>query len=347
MNRRAIYTRAFWQDYVLDARRFRRDKRARRSFVGRNLALIYCIAVLSYYWAIVHSLHDPGTEIVLAVVLAIIGAIIGAVRWSQYRESQRQLAADIASAPPDVTAHLQRLTYGLAAASERALGELWLKKNTLPEGHSALTRRIQIDILKTRGGWDDLPPKTRDWMMRPDGSWPGSQIASVLASAETLNTLLWTLGMTHKLRPAHNLVEPIRFDKLAKALEKPAPGVRPTWDLRLARNDAHQYFIRCYAENIHRGVAIAKSDEQRKAVDEWMDSIQSGDHPDVLAGSETIGEVERSTLEMVQRSAACRFQTLSLVMRLLDGEDRWEELTETVYAAFISETEEPVERSAT
>jgi hypothetical protein len=339
MKRRAIFTRTFWLDCALDARRFGRDKRARRSFVFRNLAVIYCIAVLSYYWAIVHSLHDPGTEIALAVILAIIGGIIGAVRWSQYRESRRQLAVDIASAPPHVTAHLQRLTHGLAAVSERALGELWLKKNTLPEGHSVLTRRIQIDALKARGVWDDLPAEVRDWMIRPDGSWPDLQIASVLASAETLNTLLWTLGLARELRPVNSLVEPLRFDRLAKALKKPAPGVRPTWDLRVARNDAQQYFIRCYAENIHRGVTIAKTDEQREAVEEWIKGIQSGDHPDALAGSETIGEIEASTLDLVGRSAARRVQALSLVMELLDGEDRWINLTNAVYSSFISQTE--------
>jgi hypothetical protein len=341
MNRRAIFTRTFWLDYALDARRFGRDKRARRSFVFRNLAVIYCIAVLSYYWAIVHSLHDPGTEIVIAIVLAIIGGVIGAVRWSQYRESQRQLAVDIASAPPHVTAHLQQLTYGLAAVSERALGELWLKKNTLPEGHSVLTRRIQIDALKARGVWDELPAEARDWMMRPDGSWPDWRIASVLASAETLNTLLWTLGLVRGLRPLNQLVEPLRFDQLAQALKKPAPGVRPTWDLRLARNDAQQYFMRCYAENIHRGVTIAKTDEQQKAVEEWIKSIHSGDHSDALAGSETIGEIEGSTLDMVGRSAACRTQALSLVMELLDGKNRWIELTNAVYSSFVFPPKSP------
>src|SRR6185312_10170886 len=195
-----ILTREFWRSYVLDARRLRRDKHARR-----------------YFAAILYSLHDAATAIVLGIILAIIFAILGGVRWSHHRESRRQLLADIASAPPGVAERLQRMAHSLTAANERALSEAWLAKHVLPEGFVATTRRVKIDALKEQGARDELPIKVRDWMMRPDGEWPAERAAGVLLSAETLHTLLWAIGLLPRLRRLDRMVDPLPFDKLAKA----------------------------------------------------------------------------------------------------------------------------------
>ena len=334
MVRSSLFTRQFWRDYLVDARRFSRDKRARKNILARTLLVLGLLAYLGYYVALLGSLHDPVSVLGIGVGLLGIVVVVGATRISQRREARRQLAADIASAPTETTVRLQHLAHGTAAITERALGELWLQSNTVAEEQTVTTRQIQIQALKRAGVWEVLPLPVRSWTIRPDGSWSPGVTAAVLSRAEFLHTLLWILGLAQTLRSLETMGKPLNFRQLARALKLPAPGIRPTWDMRIERNRANEYFVRCYAERIHRGDLEADDQEQKRAVETWMGEIDSGEIPDALAGVATIGELDTSHLHQVGLSAACRLRALTLVMELLDGVDVWTDLEVMAYGMF-------------
>jgi hypothetical protein len=336
MQRHHIFTRQFWRAFRVEIRRAPRDARARKSLLLRFAAFAYLIAVGIYYGEYAYSFHDPVTAIVMGVIFGSIVFIVALVRFSQWRESRRQLLIDIASVPVGTTALVQRLAHGLAAITQRALGERWLMHHVVPEGHSVITRRIQLETLRQHGVWDEMPTEVRAWMMSPDGSWPATRVAHVLSAGETLNTLLWALALQPSIRPVEDLLNTLSMDKFAKALQKPAKGIRRTWDIRLERNRALEYFWRCQSERVHRGQIEADNEDQASAMRKWMDEIDESPNKDYLAGASTIRELDDGALLAATRGAAHRMMTLSHLMELLDGLDVAEQLTRHVYVSMIA-----------
>ena len=319
--------------------RARKDPRARKSLLVRGIFLLYMLSVFGYYGYSFYGFHDPATAIGMAVVLVVILMIAGAVRFAQWSEAQKILREDIASTLVEVTAEVQRLAHGLAAVTQRALGERWLRHNVVPEGHTVITRRIQLETLREKGVWDEMPTEVRAWMMSPDGSWPDLRVAHVLSTGETLNTLLWALALQKTLRPVEDLLTTLSMNQFASALERPASGLRPTWDLRVERNRAFQYFGRCHAERVHRGEVDADNDEQAAAIRAWMAEVTERPSEDVLAGAATIRELDDDSLRIATFSAAYRAVTLGLLIDLLDGADVHERLASHVYVSLLLEHE--------
>lgn len=339
MQPQPIFGRAFWKQFRIELVRFRRDPRARKSVVRRIWLIVILTGWIFYEAALVHSLHDPATEVgMLALLFAILG-VMGAVRFSQWRESQRQLATDIASVPKETTAHVQRHAYGLAAMIERALGERWLKSNVVPDGHMVITRSIQIEALRKHGVWDEMPVSARTAMMEPDGAWTEDRIRSVLVTGEKLNSLLWALSLQSSLRPVEELLTVLSMKNLSQALQSAAPGIRPPWDIRPERNRAYEYFWRCYAERVHRGDLSAESESQATAVAAWIKEIDSNPQGDYLAGASTIGEIDIHAVRTAGSHSIQRAIILDRLMDLLDGKDVWGELTEFVYGPLLEREE--------
>jgi hypothetical protein len=335
MSPQTIFRREYWKQFRIDLLRSRRDSRARKSLLLRIAFLIYCVAVLVYYYSLFHSLHDTESEVVMGFVLIVIFAIIAGVRFSQWRESQQQAAADIASVPAETTARVQHLAYGMAAVMERALGERWLQTHTVPEGATVVSRNIQIETLRKHGVWDEMPSAARIAMMEPDGSWPVARINYILSTGEKLNTLLWALALQPTLRPVEDLLSTLSMKKLAVALQKPAPGLRPTWDIRPVRNRAFDYFWRCYAEGVHRGDLAPVDETQANAVENWMSDIASHPQQDYLAGASTIRELPTDVVRQAGSSSVQRAVVLNHIMNILDGQDDWGELTNLIYAPLL------------
>ena len=342
MTRRSFFTLQFWREYRRDVLRSGRDARARKSLLLRSALLVYFLGVLWWYGSAVYRTHDAATYVLLGVLLLVAAGILVARSIAHRLDDRRRVKADLADTPPGVAQGLQDLAYGALALTERAVSELWLSRHTLPEGYEPAARRIQIDALRKSGTWDTMPSAARQWMMRPDGEWPLQIVGDVLAGAEILHTMLWVLYLAPELRALDSLVKPISLSKTAVALREPARGVRPLWDMRVQRNAAQQYFVRCFAEGVHRGSATARDEEQRIALDEWASGFHKGESPDVFAGDKTISESDAETLEMVRRSAACRTVVLDGAMALMDGCDAWETLTRLVYRPLIeAQTADP------
>ena len=334
-----IFRREYWKQFRIHLLRFRRDPRARKSLLLRIAFLAYSIGVLVYYGSFLYSLHNPVAAAFVGCVFILILAVIAAVRFSQRRESQRQAAADISSVPVATTARMQQLAYGLAAVIERSLGERWLQANTVPGGATIVSRSIQIESLRKHGVWNEMPSAARIAMMEPDGSWPAGRINFILSTGEKLNSLLWALALQSSLRPVEELLNTLSMKKLAWALQKPAPGIRPTWDLRLVRDQAFDYFWRCYAERIHRGDLAPVDEDHADAVANWMSEIASRSQQDYLAGASTIGELDTDAVRLAGSSSVQRAIILDHIINILDGKDVWRDLTHLIYAPLIPEKE--------
>ena len=180
-----------------------------------------------------------------------------------------------------------------------------------------------------------MPLEARDWMIRPDMSWPAERVARVLASGEILNTLLWALALQTELRPADQFLNALSMKKLAAALRRPAAGLRPTWDMRPERNRAWEYFWRCFAEGVDRRTFDAADEQQAEAINQWIIDLAEHPHRDLLAGASTIRELRVDEIKRVGLSACFRAVILNLLMRLLDGEDAWQEITFQVYGSLL------------
>jgi len=333
MARRDILTGQFWREFRRDLKRSKKDKRSRMGLLFRTALLTYFVGVAWFYGSQVYGLHDTETYVILGLMLAVVLVAIGGRAVSNWLDERRVFAEDLAATPPNIAERLQRLALGELAMTARALSELWLSTHVLPAGYEARTRKIQIDKLREANVWDEMPSDARRWMMCPDGEWAAERSVAVLSRAETLHTLLWALFMVPALRRLDELAAPLAFASIAKALRGRARGVRPTWDLRIARNEANEFFIRCYAERVHRGLQTADDENQRKAIEDWMDGIAEGAIADAFAGDLTIAELDEASLDQVGRSAALRMVTLDAVLGLMDGRDEWERLTVLVYGS--------------
>lgn len=341
MPRNHILTSEFWREYRIDAARSGHDLLARKRFLLRTFFLAYTAIVLAGAAWLVYRLHDSATYIILAILIAPFVIIPSLRAFADRRDEKRQTALDRAATHPAINERMTRLAQAQAATVHRALSELWLKSNKLPADSEVRTRRVLLDALRSSGAWDEMPATARAWMLRPDGGWPEQQSAITLADAETLHTLAWILFVEDNLRPLDRLAEAIPFDRLSERLSAPAAGIRPPWDLRVARNLALAYFVRCHAEMVHRGFTSAdEQDPQQKALaEEWVAEIAEGAIPDSLSGSETIAEIDDDILRAVARLAACRVQTLTIVLDILDAdnsldEPRWIALTALAFTSF-------------
>lgn len=330
-----MFTSESWKLFSMDVRRMRRDPHARLRVVLRIFflapLLVWCGLGLRF------GFGDPASAVEILIASAVVGGFLLFVRWRIARDERKELAVELAETPRETVRRLQLMARGLAAAMARSLGELWLQQNTVPEGAQPLVRQKQIEHLKQSGTWDELPAGFRNWMARPDGSWPQQHTEWALSLGETLHTLLWVLALEQTLRPLEEIAQPLNLQTVAQKLEKDAPGVRPTWDLRVERNHAARYFSRCYAEAVYRGYAPGENDEQRRALVTRVDEIRRNGAPDAMSGTLTISEVEKNELLLLLRSASGRSRVLAIVMEILDGKEQWNALEKWVFAPFREE----------
>jgi hypothetical protein len=335
MSRRAVFTKTYWREFRRDLKRSKKDKRARLGVMMRLAALFYFVGILWYYGGGVYRLHDSATYFTLGCGALVLAVIVAGRKISHWLDERQQIAEDLAATPDGVAERLQRLALGQLAMTERALSEVWLLKHEVPAGFEPRSRKIQIDKLRDAFLWEEIPTEVRAWMMRPDGEWPPERSAHVLLGAETLHSLLWALFLLPELRRLDQLAAPLKFAPIAKALRGKARGVRPTWDLRVARNQANELFVRCYAERVHRGLQDPDNEQQKAAIEDWMEGIAGGDVADAFAGDETIAELDEATLGQVGRSAARRLVILDLILNVMDGVECWPKLTTLVYGPLL------------
>jgi len=325
---RTLLSAATWTDVWKSLRRAHKDSRARkylRQIAILCLAPFLCLAYLA--WA-------AGVGFLYILPFIFLGV------WL-YNRHQRKNSAPLHIAPQPEPVHrilttedrialrarFSDLALLLAIFLDRAGSEAYLHNKVLPEGVEVVSRRIHIDLLKSRNLWDKLAPPDREAIMMPDGAWEPTHISTAANRCfEPLRLLRWILRIDHRLPLAG---QQLRFDfrtanELVRNPEKLSASSDALADqplIETARDAARQYVLRCYAEEVARG--YTKPDEEETA--EWANQLSSSmsgkQSVDFLIDTSLVSEATREQLEATTQLSRARLHFLNWVIFIEDQPD--------------------------
>jgi hypothetical protein len=294
-----LFRRTTWSEAWVQISRFHKDKRARRYTLGIAALLTAPLILLVYLGWVIGS----GGVLLVPFVIPVLW-------WRSRRERENaplhivQPSAPLVIALSDEAArelltYFRDLTLVYAVTINRANSEAFLKQKELPEGVEVISRRVLLDMLRSRRLWDRISSYDREAMMIADGHWDWETINHAVSKTEELRLLRWLLGVDPYL-PAvgQQLDMPARlaFD-ITNAPEKLLKTkLRDLSDLRIAQNTANVYFLRCIAEGVSRGIFAAPTEEIRTWATEASDTLGGDHNEDLLLGRELVSEADDDLL---------------------------------------------------
>jgi hypothetical protein len=322
-----LLSKSFWRSYKISIRRSTRDKRDLKAACLISLGLLLFVG---YYGTLIWNFFRlPDGKLILTPAI-LLGSTILFIRWLSERRDQRAIdKEDEAAADQGLRAHLAQDAYFISVLLIRAGSEQSLKDKELPQEVTVITRRIQIERLRKLGKWETLPTHSRILLLLPDGHWSGNQIHSVRKCFEILRCLRWVLGIDSELTPLTH-VPKLNYNNPQQLFDKPEKlldGKRllPAWDIRVERNRADEFFGRCFAEAIGRGLMQSHDPMAEKWASEVYEAMREPYVRDTLAGIHTIAEIEDAFLLNLTWTSYHRHQCLQLIMDFEDGTDKVEE----------------------
>jgi hypothetical protein len=212
----------------------------------------------------------------------------------------------------------------LAVLLDRAGSESYLRDKVLPEGVEVVSRRIHIDLLKSRNLWDTLAPPDREAIMMPDGAWSPTHINIVVNRCfEPFRLLRWVLRIDFHLpvvgkqlrfnfRSANELIR-----DSAKLLA-PSDQLTDQSHLETAREAARQFLLRCYAEEVARGYTIPDTEETTQWANSVSNSMSGKQSVDFLLDENLVSEASRDQLEWATQLSRIRLHFLNWVLSIED-----------------------------
>jgi hypothetical protein len=328
MAARHIFSSGFWRGYWVSIRRSGRDRRDLKFALRATAALLFLALYYGGFLWNIRAGFDATTIAIFAVAAIVAGGIFLLVRIQNMRDRRQAEKEQLAATDAAVRNRLAANGFWLAILLDRAGSEQMLKDKILPEGINIVTRAVHLSRLREGGQWDSIPATVRALLVAGDGHWTAEQIFSCRKCFEVLRCLRWVLCFDAELKPLTYLPRP-DYSQACQVIEQAdrllgSGRLLPTWDIRVQRNEADIFFGRCYSEMICRGL-IAVSDEPTRAWASGLkDAIGEPHQRDVLAGFDTVAELDEPTLRYAAGTALNRYQGLQLMMRLQDGEDIWE-----------------------
>ena len=155
----------------------------------------------------------------------------------------QQLPEDVA---PSVRTYLGERAVIIASLLARGASEVFLKQHDLPPGAHVLTRQTQNTLLRRLGLWEKLERSENTLASLSDGLWTTEDWSEFITWCEQLRLLRWTMGIDTELIPlAHNPqldFSLVHHPLQNKVLPKPDKLFRYSWDLRIERDTASEYF---------------------------------------------------------------------------------------------------------
>ncbi len=321
---RMLSRRATWEEAARSLRRAHRDKRARKHILQVSLLLIVPILCLVYLaWL-------AGTGAILLVPF-----LVPVLWWRRRREKQQSASLSILPAAepndlplpyrdcPAVRHYLAELALFYSILLDRAGSESFLKTKSLPEGAEVTSRRVHLDLLRTRNLWDRVAQEDRAIMMMADGHWDAMLIDQVSRAFEPLRLLRWILRVDFYLPVigqqlqtsftlAHDLV--LHPDKVLVGTR-----LADMATLRMGKDAATEFFIRCYAEGLSRGEYEAVSQEADAWAKEFASSHRGKQDVDLVLGSEIVSEAPTDDLLRATMLSHLRADFLAWVMSLTEA----------------------------
>ncbi len=291
-----------WREGWLSLRRAHKDRRARKHL--RQLAWLVLVPFLclAYIGWIV------GQRLIFVVPVLLV--IFGWKAWSHHKKE-----GSLSLLPPHkplyrvLTSQEQAgfrqyfadMALIYAVMLDRAGSETYLRNKVLPEGVEVTTRRVHLDLLKSRGLWDRMAQCDREAMMMPDGQWNPGWIEQLLMGFEPLRLMRWILRVDFHLPVVGRQ---LRFDyKLANEIVR-APGklydgkeLITVSQMETAQRAAESYYNRCIAERIFRGDAEAANEESSRIAASVANLYRNKQHEDLVLGVKLVSETSSQELE--------------------------------------------------
>ena len=291
--------KATWSEARLQISRFHKDKRARRYTLGM-VALFAAPVVLVLYAA---WLIGSGAIFLVPFVIPVL--------WWRARQQRHDEPLHIAPPAAPVTPELDDqstqallkylvdLTLVHAAIVHRANSEGFLKQKQLPEGVEVISRRVLIDMLKSRGLWDNMSSRDRQVMSMADGHWDWDTINESISKIEEIRLLRWVLSLDPYLPAVGTQLDlPLRL--ASDIIENPdkllQPSLRDISDLRIAQHTADVYFLRCFAEGVTRGIFTASNEEIKDWAMEISQTLHGDHNEDLLLDRDLVSQASDELL---------------------------------------------------
>jgi len=320
-----IFSASFWRSYWVALRRSSRDQRDRKNAIRLTFAIIL---FFGYFGGLIGFFALNGAAGPFLVGASLSASIILFGWLSNRRDEKEAEREDLANVDLALRSRLAEDGFAIATLLTRASSEAMLKQKELPPGVQVITRRVQLDKLKSMNKWETLPTEVRDLLLLPDGHWSQEQINSTYSRFEVLRCLRWTLHLDDSLTPLTSLPK-MNYQTAQSIFEYPesmldGARLRPTWDIRVERNQANTFLSRCLAEAIGRGVISASNVEAQAWASDVNDSARRPEVRDLLAGIHTISEVDDATLRYLGSLSLLRCRCLHLLLDLQLEAPDWE-----------------------
>jgi hypothetical protein len=320
-----LFRKATWYEAWLSLRRAHKDRRARRHLLRLLFQLLIpflCAAWLA--WAV-----GTGVFVLVPIIFAII--------WWRNRvvAKEASVSLSIKEPPPPIHRELtaedrrklrmyfEQLTLIYAVMADRAGSEAFLKDKILPEGVEVVSRRIHLDLLKSRNLWDKMSSGDRQAMMMPDGHWEWPLINHTYLALEPLRLLRWILRIDFYL-PV--IGQQLRIDaRLANELvrnpEKALDGdaLITQQQVEIGRDAARQYLIRCIAEEISRGYRQVGEGEDTEWATKYTAALSGKQNEDLVLGGKLVSEATQEELSWAVTLSRSRLNFLNWALATMNN----------------------------
>lgn len=202
----------------------------------------------------------------------------------------------------------------------RASSELFLTTKTLPEGAEVMTRRAVLDKLNELGLRTELTRDELELHLMPDSGWAIQAALENLFRVAELEALQYSCGAIGALSPIEDFGKMAKIDtdgiRTMTITAKWAP--RELFDIRHEKEMAALFYLRCFGEQMRRGVEHGPLDEEQRNVIEHA-TANAGDHnSDQLIGTQIISDVDTETLNIATGQAYLRFKGLQRALSMLE-----------------------------
>lgn len=320
-----LFRKATWYEAWLSLKRAHKDRRARKHLGRFALSLFIPVLCATYLGFLVGT----GAIFIVPFIFLII--------WWRTREAKKEAAVSLSLLQPPAPVHRElssnekrhihayfaELTLIYAVMTDRAGSESFLREKVLPEGFEVVSRRVHLDLLKSRGLWDKMSSLDRQAMMMADGHWEWARINQIALNLESLRLLRWILRIDFYLP---TIGQQIRLDyKLANEIVH-APGKLLEGDalatqemMEIGRDSARHFLIRCIAEEITRGYREVAEGESLQWAKDITDALSGKQHEDFVIEGKLVSEVSREQLEWATMLARTRMNFLTWTISVLDN----------------------------
>ena len=320
-----LFRKATWYEAWLNLKRAHKDRRARKRLLQLFFQLLIpflCAAWLA--WAI-----GTGVFFLVPIIFLII--------WWRNRAAAKEAAVSLSIKAPPPPIHRElttedrsklrnyfgELTLIYAVMTDRAGSEAFLKDKVLPEGVEVVSRRIHLDLLKSRGLWDKMSSGDRQAMMMPDGHWEWPLINHTYLALEPLRLLRWILRIDFYL-PV--IGQQLRIDarlanELVRAPQKVFDGdaLITQQQVEIGRDAARQYLVRCIAEEIARGYRTVDEGQDTQWATDYSAAMSGKQHEDFVLGGKLVSEATQEELGWAVTLSRSRMNFLNWALATMNN----------------------------